>query len=154
MTKRCTQCGVTKPWSEFYAGKKWPDGTPRYMQPGCKACRKLTNAAKCAAYTAKLMRDPERLGIRRAQWRDYAREKLGITPDRYRVGVGVEVALVDAAPIRDAIIRSRRSFNEIARQAGVDEGTVRKAMARERTLASSAVAILRALDIAPAEVGL
>lgn len=158
LKKACSRCKEEKTWREFYAGKKWPDGTMRFPQSWCTACMKETNSERCAARRRREKACPERTATRRSQWREYRRKLLGITPDRYRVDVPSKAPTgrVEATLVREAILRSGRDFSDIARAADVDEGTVRKAASggHEHIFAKSALAILEALDVLPAEVGL
>lgn len=178
--KRCNGCQAVKPWSEFYAKTKWPDGTMRQPHSRCKECHLARNRHSPeaqrrydrkryqrtrhdpGAWQARLaeMRegyarnaaDPEWRASRMVQIREAKRRRNGVTPDRYRVRDAEET--VDAAPLAGVIVASGLSRSEIAARAGLDEATVRKATKRDRVQASTASAILDALGLTPAEVGL
>lgn len=38
-TRICSKCKERKPWSAFYAKKRWEDGTVRQPQSWCKVCQ-------------------------------------------------------------------------------------------------------------------
>lgn len=97
----CALAGIRQPWSAFGAREAWEDGTIRLPRSRCKACRQAENRERRRqlreadperareAYRrryAKLKDDPERMAIWRVYQREAKRRRLGITPDRYRVG--------------------------------------------------------------------
>lgn len=98
-TKRCTRCEKVKPWSAYYACKKWEDGTMRVPQSRCKDCmaevmrerrprdsaeREWHKAWQRKAYQ-RWKRDPEWLATRRERDRMARRKRNGTPPERWRV---------------------------------------------------------------------
>lgn len=71
MRKWCSGCQERKPWGEFWAAAKWPDGTMRRPQSKCKECVK-------AARRRRRREDPEwALAENRRDW-----ERTKANPDR------------------------------------------------------------------------
>jgi DNA-binding transcriptional ArsR family regulator len=77
-TRQCTgPCGQRKPWTEFHAAARWPDGTMRRPQSRCKAC-----AAEARKQALRRTRrdDPEAARARdRREWK-----AIQASPDRAR----------------------------------------------------------------------
>jgi hypothetical protein len=91
MTKFCPHCQTRKPWSEFYAAAKHPDGS--MVRPGayCKPCvaarrrerRRMDPEWARAVYRADWQRikaDPEKLARRR----ELTRENKAVWRERRR----------------------------------------------------------------------
>lgn len=97
--KDCTRCGQLKPWSAYYACKKWEDGTMRCPQSRCKDCmaeimreRRPRNSAEREWHKAwqrkayrRWRQDPEWVAQRRLQDREARRKRNGTPPERFRV---------------------------------------------------------------------
>ena len=149
MSKRCTRCQTVKPWSDFYAGKKWEDGTMRVPQSRCKVCmaelmreRRPRNSAGREWHKAWQRRayrrwrdDPEWVGRRRDQDREARRRRHGVTPDRYRIGTGHTPAsphdAIDATAFAAWLRSIRFEFDTtkaMATALGVDDSTLGKVM--------------------------
>ena len=123
--KVCNRCGEAKPWSQYGAQTRWPDGTMRRPRWACRPCE--------SAYTAERQRrqrrenpeplreyarrywhtvvklDPERRGERRAYNREYRRRRDGIPAERHRtlrtVDAPVTLANLPVAPFREWLAR-------------------------------------------------
>lgn len=160
MKWRCVDCPLECPYVEadehFYRRRS---GTFESRCKGCTAERaakwKAANRERRRAYDrARYASSPEL----RAYINDHSRERkrriAGTTPDRYRSCSEAPSGLVEATQLQEAVRASGRPFRDIAAAAGLSESTVRKAFERQTLRATTAIAILRALDIAPAEVGL
>lgn len=101
-TKRCARCREPKPWSDFHAKVKWPDGTMRQPHSRCKRCQNSAVTARQAKWRrehpeearafdkarwARLKANPERLAVKHdVDRRSMAaqRRASGIAPRRYR----------------------------------------------------------------------
>lgn len=59
--KRCATCHVVKPWTDYWAHRKHPDGTMRKPYPDCKVCAKAKNDARRASRKANPTEAPVRL---------------------------------------------------------------------------------------------
>lgn len=167
MRKRCARCEVKKPWDDFYARTKWPDGTTRQPQSRCKECVKAVRAEQKRADKAKrpavwrrrnhrwyaaVRKDPERYAEHLARCRDYRRRRDAIPPERWRVG-GPE-GRMDPTPVREAVAASGVTPAEIARRIGRAKSTVAKGLRQETIPVELAKAILDAIGLAPVDIGL
>lgn len=100
--KTCAGCAVTKPWSEFWAKAKWPDGSTRQPHARCKDCwremsrerqrlRRLNDPEGVRALDRaryhRNKRDREWLARRREIVRRAKRKQKNIPPERWRVTV-------------------------------------------------------------------
>lgn len=79
--RRCGACGLTKPWTDFWAAAHWPDGTVRRPQSRCKDCVKARKRhlrrqdperarARDRQDWQRLMADPARRARRRETQRE------------------------------------------------------------------------------------
>lgn len=104
--KICTRCGERKPWSQYYAAARWPDGTMRRPGSRCKECdlarlrqRDKENPeakrTRQREWARKQWQDPEARAILRDQRRQAFRRANNVTPDRYRVGRGLADGLTN-----------------------------------------------------------
>lgn len=101
MRKTCTTCHENKPWAEFDAREKWPDGTMRAPASRCKQCRRAecrdrmrrkyqqdaewreSKLARTREYREQLRQDPQ-------AWAEYvARARESQAAYRRRQGIGV-----------------------------------------------------------------
>ena len=136
--KMCPRCGFLRPRSDFYA-RRSPNGR-LYSMTLCKEHDKQrvtalqrANAERVsrnlAAMRERRKQDPERLAAFRVYQREWARRKLGITPDRYRViegGTGTKSETVDAAPFAACLRRLGTSVHAIGMACGMDPSYVGK----------------------------
>lgn len=157
MRKVCPRCRIKKDWDDYFVRTRWPDGSVRNVQAWCKECVKAIKAERGRHYYLKRREDPERHAIQRESGRQHAERKRrarGVKPQQR--GRTLERRSVDAAPIREAILKSRLAYEEIARAAGLDPSAVGKIASGTYTSTrlQTAVAITDALGKAPAEVGL
>src|ERR1700755_2485138 len=79
--KKCSVCLVVKPWSDYWAAARWPDGSMQRPQYRCRECVRANRRARRAADPEtfrkrdqrdwrKLMADPERRARRRETQRE------------------------------------------------------------------------------------
>lgn len=110
LTKRCTACRQSKPWREFYAAKKWPDGTMRVPQSRCKKCAHAIRHMQrkqptqwtrhLAQQRARYRRmSPEMRAIKREGDRTRKRRLAAISPHRWRVDVPTISSHRSASPL-------------------------------------------------------
>lgn len=171
--KRCTgPCGRTLSWDFYYASKKWPDGTMKSPQPKCREChgayrlewqrRQWTENRAKAQERERRKRirrkaDPERHAAYLAYHREWDRARSvrdghQPAPHRWLENRPMPQEWVAAVPVREAVRSSGVAFGEIAARAGwKDEGSVRRAVGKERMKVRTAVRILAAIDVLPAE---
>lgn len=166
-TKVCADCKQRKPWSSFYAKKKWPDGTMRQPAAYCKPCHQArTNewerqrAASDPDWRRRrgkrnrelLKADPEKYSTSLAYRRDWARRKYGYRRDLHRVQRSK--ALVPAAPFADYARwtqeRDGCTIIDLAARFGCMERTLREIL-KGRTESVEITTVERALinDDAP-----
>lgn len=142
--KRCSRCQVVKPWHEFYAQRKWPDGTMRVPQCRCKQCAREVRAeqkradrianpekwqARASRLWTQIKADHERHMSKVVYDRDRRRAALGITPDRFRGsryqrGEGGH-ELVNAEPLRELLRNYAGEISTLAEASGVGERRLR-----------------------------
>ena len=147
-TKVCARCKERKPWSEYHAKTKWPDGTMRTPQGYCKACRRVAVSEWRAANPERnreherrawqaLRSDPERLATRREYNRQQMRRARGYKTERtqHRSPVGQSPTL-DAAPFAAWLRTLGDTPGEIATVTGLNQrkvfGLLRGEMTRIR----------------------
>lgn len=144
--RQCKECSKSSR-REAYARNPVPSiAKARAWQLAHPERRKQTNRE----VQRRRRRDPERGAILRDTQRESARRRLGITPDRYRVG-GVLQGLVPSAPVLAAVADSGLPVAVVERMAGVGDGALRKAGPVMR--ASTMRATLGALGLDPVDIG-
>lgn len=81
-TKQCANCGRLKPWGDFHAKTKWPDGTMRQPHAYCRRCF----AEYVRAYQARRRRDDSEFRERIESNRSRRRQEVKANdPERYAV---------------------------------------------------------------------
>lgn len=165
----CTRCGERKPWSEFYAKVKWPDGTTRQPQSRCKRCfaeihaqRKRDNPEWWARNERKRARNrtPEQRAEKRVYNREYARQRYAIPPERFRIKGDEPVS--GLVPVPDAL-RDRvreQGYGAVAAAAGwfqddgrPDDRRVRNTMEATHSQHRKLTQIIQALGLDPVDIG-
>ena len=147
-TKRCRRCGRDKPWREFYAAKKWPDGTMRAPHSRCKKCsnairhqQRRNSPTQWARWLelnrtlkAEARKDPEWAATLREYQRTYYRTRNGVTPDRYRVDMSGPAGgrELDTAPFAAWLRTLGRTAGQIGLACGLNERQVRAYLDGER----------------------
>lgn len=144
--RECLICGESKPWSAFYAARKWPDGTMRSPQSYCKVCRtrignewQRKNREWRREYDrrryARLRQDPEWVGIRREIDREAKRRRFNHRPREAVLSVlpvGELAPAPFAAWLRDAMACYEGGLTEIARLSDVSSRTLSAVLHGER----------------------
>lgn len=150
-TKVCARCKERKPWSQFNAKAKWPDGTMRQPHSQCRACRRehsqqwhrrkrladpeWAQARRQRAYRS-LRADPERWAATLARSRQWSREHYGYRviksrydrPTHHRGGG----AGLDPRPFAAWLATLGRSAEAISHVVGLEAAQVRKYLNGER----------------------
>lgn len=183
--KQCNgPCGLKRPWSDFYAKVKWPDGSTRQPQSRCKECmatmqrehpeskrkydrkryRRVRNDAEAwsgrlseqrAYYAERQVSDPEWLPLRLEQIALAKRRRTGGRARVRRGGSQVDVSLVVAAFERSGV-----SLSEVALRMGLisrgkpDTSRLQRLLRQRSVELCTAVRVLDALGLDPVEVGL
>lgn len=135
--KVCPECGFSRPRKDFY-GRRAANGMV-YASSLCKEHDKARIMAGQAANPErtraahkrlrdKRVNDPERAAIQRDHAREHMRRKLGITPDRYRVGKGGHSGgkRLDPAPFAAWLRTVGSTPTEISLVVGIEEAQVRR----------------------------
>jgi hypothetical protein len=158
LTKRCKGCAAVLPATLEYFDRHGTlaTGAPK-LAARCKPCQRVRRretgwhprdrAAYFRAYRReRAERDPEWAATVAAQRRDRRRG----TPVR---ACDSPHGYVPAAPIRDAVERSGATLAVISDMLGYEASTVGKMLRRELVPTATAVRILDAVGVLPAEVG-
>lgn len=140
-THWCSRCHQRKPWSQFYARKRWDDGTMRAPQNMCKDCTKeyrdewrSRNPERVRAQVRRAHRnrrdDPERLAIVQDLQRERMRRVRGTPSERYRsnareVAIRGE-AIIDPQPFLHWLRTLGPDAEHIGAECGIDPAQIRK----------------------------
>lgn len=126
--RQCVNCGQAKPWGDFYAAKRWPDGTMRRPYPRCKECVKQQRRDNPPRRT------PEGWALHRDRNMLYHRRKRGTPPERYRGSYVVRraaqavrgEAIADPQPFLDWLQTLGPDAEHIGRECGIEPAQIRK----------------------------
>lgn len=145
-TKRCPRCHAVKPWCNYTARTRWPDGSVRSVQGHCQAC----NAELCREWRQRVGErpetrrarqnrwvrglDPERKAIRADKNREGMRRKNGTTPDRYRTRTAPQHGgpTVPAGPFREWLLSLDETHAELSFNTGLPERRIRSVVKGEQ----------------------
>lgn len=167
-TKRCPRCEIVKPWDDFHAKVKWPDGSMRQPHSYCKPChnaygaetaRKRWHADREWARERMLKKTkaemtPEAYAIHLSYRRDWTRRKRGTLPENFRDPSGDRV-MVEVAPIYEAVQWAGIGWGELAARVNMDPSSLRRTLTEQSvTRASIATKVLEALGLSPVDVDL
>lgn len=161
MRKRCARCGfecrLLDASAHFYR-RKGRDG----YQPRCKPCqrelRRMVPLDRKREYGRRarfaISADAERAAAKREYQRTWMRNARGNpSPERWLENRDTR-DVIDAAPIHSAILANEMSHGALARAAGLHRDTIGILLTRDRMRLTTAHAILAALDVLPAEIGI
>lgn len=88
-TKKCAKCKRRKPWTDYWAKTKWPDGTMRQPQSWCKTCH------------AERTPNPEvRQRANQRYWAKYKRDREAYTDHLERRRFRYHIARGTSEPVR------------------------------------------------------
>lgn len=110
MRKRCTRCGVVKPYDDFYVSRVGVRGFP-VLQGDCKRC-----------YLNK--RRGRSRGSRAAYFREYRRRRAS-RPDRYDATPEMVPAAPFGAWLESVMARERIGSGELGLRLGIPSGSIR-----------------------------
>jgi len=142
-TRICRRCDKRKPWSEFYAKRRWPDGTTRNPHSYCIACwpavqrenyaRSAERRARRREYNRRyqeaVQADPERLALHNEGRRFRYRELNGVTRRARVVGRSRHLP---AAPFAEWLRSLGLPLAEIERWLGLDGSHARRLLRGEQ----------------------